>query len=101
MFRTRWIAATAVLLAAGVAEGQADRKKTRPSTVVGSSEVKKKLDGISREGFDTLHELIKPAPGGFEEIPWMTSLWDARKKAAAEGKPMFIWAGGSHPLGVT
>src|SRR5262245_28437203 len=39
--------------------------------------------------------LIKPQPGEsrWMEIPWQTSLWAARQKAAAEGKPMFVWSG--------
>src|SRR5262245_20133290 len=51
--------------------------------------------------FARLQKMIKPKPGGFEEIPWMTSLWEARKKAAAEGKPLLIWTGEGHPLGHT
>ena len=48
-------------------------------------------------------KLIKPQPGEskFMEIPWLTSVWDARKKAAAEGKPIFIWAGSDgSPVGI-
>jgi hypothetical protein len=31
----------------------------------------------------------------------MTSLWEARKKAAAEGKPILLWVGDGNPLGWT
>jgi hypothetical protein len=58
-------------------------------------------EGIPREQFAQLSSLIRPSPGGFEEIPWMTSLWEARKKAAAEGKPLLVWSGECHPLGAT
>jgi hypothetical protein len=27
------------------------------------------------------------------EIAWHPTVWEARQKAAAEGKPLFIWAG--------
>jgi hypothetical protein len=37
----------------------------------------------------------------WDEIPWTTSLWEARKRAAAEGKPLFIWAANGNPIGVT
>jgi len=57
--------------------------------------------GIPRARFEELHALIRPAPGGFEEIPWMTSLWEARRKAATEGKPLLVWSGECHPLGAT
>lgn len=45
--------------------------------------------------FDKLHQLIKPHAGEsrWMEIAWHPNLWEARQKAAAEGKPLFIWAG--------
>jgi hypothetical protein len=64
-------------------------------------EVKKTAAGISADQFDKLRALIKPKPGGFDDIPWMTDLWEARKKAAAEGKPLLVWVGDGHPLGWT
>ena len=56
---------------------------------------------IDPEQFEKLRVQIKPAPGGFEDIPWMTNLWEARRKAAAEGKPMYVWSGGGPPCGFT
>jgi hypothetical protein len=47
--------------------------------------------------------LIKPAEGEsrWRQVPWLTSVWEARQKAAAEGKPIFVWAGsGGGPAGV-
>ena len=57
--------------------------------------------GISADQFDALRRLIKPRPGGFDDIPWMTDLREARTKAAAEGKPLLVWVGDGHPLGWT
>jgi hypothetical protein len=57
--------------------------------------------GLSADQFDKLRALIKPKPGGFDDIAWMTDLWEARKKAAAEGKPLLVWVGDGHPLGWT
>jgi hypothetical protein len=53
--------------------------------------------------FDKLHALIKPAPGEdrWADIPWLTSLGEARKRAAAEGKPILLWEMDGHPLGCT
>lgn len=34
-------------------------------------------------------------------IPWETSLWTARQKAAAEGKPILLWEMDGNPLGCT
>jgi len=56
---------------------------------------------IAPAQFERLRTQIKPDPGGFEDIPWMTNLWEARRKAAAEGKPMYVWSGGGPPCGFT
>jgi hypothetical protein len=58
---------------------------------------------IAPEQFAKLLELIKPGPGElrFREIPWLLNVTEARKKAAAEGKPILVWSGaGGAPLGV-
>ena len=55
------------------------------------------------EQFAKLHALIKPQPGElrFHEIPWLIDVWEARKKAAALGKPILVWSGaGGAPIGV-
>ena len=56
---------------------------------------------IKPEQFTKLHTLIKPQQGEekFMEIGWMTDLWEARKKAAADGKPILLWEMDGHPLG--
>jgi hypothetical protein len=52
---------------------------------------------------EALHQLIKPGPGEsrWMEIDWHPSVWEARQKAAIEGKPLFLWAGsgGAPPAG--
>jgi hypothetical protein len=57
--------------------------------------------GLTPAQFDKLRALMKPLPGGFDDLPWMTDLWEARKKAAEEGKPLLVWVGDGHPLGWT
>lgn len=56
------------------------------------------------DSFDRLHATIRPAEkeAPWSDIPWMTSLWQARERAAREGKPLLIWGagGGGHPLGL-
>ena len=51
---------------------------------------------IPAEQFAKLHQMIKPQANEsrFMAIPWLTSLWEGRQKAAAEGKPLLVWAGG-------
>ena len=53
--------------------------------------------------FRELHALIKPKSSeeNWAQIPWMTSLWEARQRAAAEGKPILLWEMDGHPLGCT
>jgi hypothetical protein len=53
--------------------------------------------------FDQIRALIKPRAGEdkWTQIPWLTSLWEARQQAAAEGKPILLWEMDGHPLGCT
>jgi hypothetical protein len=53
------------------------------------------------EQFEKIQSLIKPAgeEAKWEQIPWMASLWQARIKAAATGKPILLWEMDGHPLG--
>lgn len=46
--------------------------------------------------FERLHRQIKPQPGEsrWAEIPWLIDLHEARQKAAALGKPLFVMSGG-------
>ncbi len=61
------------------------------------------VDPIMTAEFEQLHSLIKPkaSEGKWLEIPWLTSLWEARRKAASEGKPILLWEMDGHPLGCT
>jgi hypothetical protein len=45
--------------------------------------------------FETLHAMVKRQPGEsrWMEIDWYSSVWEARKKAAEQGKPIFLMAG--------
>jgi hypothetical protein len=58
---------------------------------------------IGRDDLATLHSLIKPHTGEapWSEILWLTDVWEARKRAAAEGKPIFAWLPAGEPLGCT
>jgi hypothetical protein len=57
---------------------------------------------IPADQFDKLHSMIKRQPGEsrFHDVPWQLSIWEARKQAAAEGKPILVWSGsGGAPVG--
>jgi hypothetical protein len=45
--------------------------------------------------FQSLHKLITPRQGEsrWMEIDWYPTVWEARKRAAVEGKPIFLMAG--------
>jgi hypothetical protein len=55
--------------------------------------------GIPAGQFGPLRELIRPQEGEskWRQIEWLTSLHEARVKAAAEGKPILLWSGGGAP----
>ena len=58
---------------------------------------------IAPEDFSSHHALIKPSAEEWKwaAIPWQTSLWEARRKAAQEGKPILLWEMDGNPLGCT
>jgi len=61
------------------------------SAPVAAGEVQPLSDGQ----FAQLHKMLKPRPGEsrWMEIDWYPSIWQARQRAAAEGKPLFLMAG--------
>jgi hypothetical protein len=61
------------------------------------------IDRIPPGQFDDLHEMIRVQPGEqrFWQVPWKLTVTEARRQAAREGKPIFVWAGaGGAPIGV-
>jgi hypothetical protein len=56
---------------------------------------------LTEAKFDGVRKAVLPADGedDFAKIPWLTSIWDARVKAAKEGKPILLWEMDGHPLG--
>lgn len=43
----------------------------------------------------------KPEETKWLDIPWQTDLWEGRRLAMTEGKPIFLWAMNGNPLGCT
>lgn len=59
-------------------------------------------DELDKAEFERLQrELTPDATAPWRTIPWRVSLLDAQRVAAAEQKPIFIWAMDGHPLGCT
>ncbi len=58
---------------------------------------------IPAEQFAKLHRMfrVQPEEQRFWRIPWTLSVGEARRQAAAAGKPILVWAGaGGAPIGV-
>ena len=57
---------------------------------------------VTAEEFEELRRALEPPPDEpWRRIPWEISLLEARRTAAARGRPimMVVWSG--HPLGCT
>ena len=57
---------------------------------------------LSPDEFEQLHRLIKPQPGEakWAAILWRINLMEARRQAAAQDRPLFVWrSGGGEALG--
>ncbi|MGH2355029.1 MAG: hypothetical protein ACRDI2_03210 [Chloroflexota bacterium] len=55
------------------------------------------------QNFRDLIAYVRPKPEEvkWQAIPWQTDLWDARRLAQQQGKPIFLWAMNGNPLGCT
>src|SRR5262249_43104752 len=64
---------------------------------------KQTADQQRHDSLMRLHPMIRPRGGeaAWSNIAWITDLWEARKKAAAEGKPIFVWSAEADPMGCT
>jgi hypothetical protein len=56
---------------------------------------------VTPDQFEIMCRMIKPNKfeWNWTEIPWAANLWDARRQAADEGKPLFVWSMDGEPLG--
>jgi hypothetical protein len=75
---------------------------TMPSLSAGDPDRLAPPTELSAKHFSALHALIRPQPNEARwlDIPWEIDVWRARKRAAAEGKPIFfLTGGGKSPLG--
>jgi len=65
--------------------------EANPSFAAGRDEAELRADT-----FQQLYQQIRPRAGEsrWMEVSWFTDLHEARRKAAAEGKPLFIYSSG-------
>lgn len=61
------------------------------------------LLAVVLQDWEQLRSQILPRPEEVRwlSIPWESSLWRARERAAAEGKPIFLWEMDGNPAGCT
>jgi hypothetical protein len=87
-----------------LAAGDAGDTGDSPQTAAGEPR-RETREQLTAKSFDALHKLVVAQPDEYrwDEIPWFTSIWHARKKAAAEDKPLLVFrthgAGFNDPLG--
>jgi hypothetical protein len=69
----------------------------------GSLRSAEEVRGLDPEQFKRVQALVKPSEDElrWEKIPWRVSLWEARKDAAAQGRPILLWEMDGNPLGCT
>lgn len=73
-----------------------------PSVVVcvcGAMALGAEPPAVKPENFDKLRQQIQPQLGEsrFWQIPWLLNLDEAIERAAAWGKPIFVWSGAGGP----
>jgi hypothetical protein len=72
---------------------------------LGAAGLEPSKNAVTSKSWEGLHKLLLPQKGDYpwEQVTWYASLWHARKKAAAEDKPIFVFvtggAGFNDPLG--
>jgi hypothetical protein len=56
---------------------------------------------VDASTFEALRRTIRPRADELRwtEIPWVTDLWEGRRRARREDRPIFLWAMNGHPLG--
>ncbi len=61
----------------------------RPATPIDQATFRESLDFVLPRAEDMK----------WASIPWQTDLWEARRLAGEQGKPIFMWAMNGNPLG--
>ena len=73
--------------------------KSEPNAA--NQEVSDAVTELTPAQFGKFHALLRPKAEEirFGQIPWLFNLWEARTKAAAEGKPLLILGAAGNPCG--
>lgn len=61
------------------------------------------VSSLDQEQLDEVMSLVTPKADDMKwaSIPWQTDLWEARRLAAEQDKPIFAWMMNGNPLGCT
>lgn len=74
---------------------------TAATAAVWAATLKFNVERLAPEEFARMHASVSPKDEKWTEIPWQTDLQEARRRAAEEKKPLFMWIMDGHPLGCT
>src|SRR5262245_53502067 len=94
---------SAFFLLSMITDGNALAETSRDGLVTLARFADSPDEPVSSSQFSMIHQTIRPQPQEslWTQVPWMTSLEKARKRAADEGKPLFVWViSDGHPCGL-
>jgi hypothetical protein len=82
-------------------EALAEKPKAEAESKAANQEGSDAVTELTPAQFGKFHALLRPKTKEmrFGKIPWMFDLWEARKTAAAEGKPLLILGAAGNPCG--
>ena len=100
--KLRFTVAVAAVVSGAWMGPTAEPQQARPGSKVAPNDLPAEIP-VGK--FEALHAMIKPRKAAeclWLEIPWLTSVAEARERAVKESKPLLIWrAANGHPLGST
>ncbi len=89
---------SSLALSAVAFSGAAGLTLWRTATPVSATPVPEQM---TAERMESVLKTVRPCDGedAFDKIAWLTTIHEAREKAAKEGKPILLWEMDGHPLG--
>ena len=80
-----------------------EREEERSLLDVSAATAGHDAPAVDDETFHELNWYVRPKPEEvkWQSIPWQTDLWEARRLAARQHRPIFLWAMNGNPLGCT
>ena len=81
--------------------GNPPQAQAKAGSKVANQEGSDAVTELTPAQFGKFHALLRPKADEmrFGQIPWLFDLWEARTKAAAQGKPLLILGAAGNPCG--